>query len=179
MQQPAPTSSPIGKTLDYVTAWQGDLLIGLPIARVQDVFRPHALTPVPLAPPAIAGLLNSRGRIITMIEMSTRLGLAHHHGGEARIAIGVELEGESYGLLVDGVGEILSLPEVTWRPTPASLERRFAQLIAGIHQLEDHILIVLDIDRILALGPGSMAAKASRALALRSRGSHENLFDRR
>ena len=53
----------------------GGQLFGLPILRVQDVFVPERLTRVPLAPPEIAGVLNLRGRIVTLIDMRRRLGL--------------------------------------------------------------------------------------------------------
>ena len=59
----------------YVTATIGGQLFGLPVARVQDVFVPERMTPVPLAAAEIAGLINLRGRIVTMLEMRRRLGL--------------------------------------------------------------------------------------------------------
>ena len=83
--------SEIGTLREYVTAEIGGELIGMPILRVQDVFIPAAPTRVPLAPPEIAGVLNLRGRIVTLVDMRRRLGLG---GGEkAALAIGVELRG--------------------------------------------------------------------------------------
>ena len=67
-------------SIEYVTVMIGEQLFGLPIARVQDVFMPDRLTPVPLAPPEIAGVLNLRGRIVTAIDMRRRLG----HAGARR-----------------------------------------------------------------------------------------------
>ena len=64
-----------GNVTEYVTAMIGGQLFGLPILRVQDVFTPERLTRVPLAPPEIAGVLNLRGRIVTLIDMRRRLGL--------------------------------------------------------------------------------------------------------
>src|SRR5438128_6677921 len=90
---------------EYVTAMIGGQLFGLPIQRVQDVFIPERLTRVPLAPPEIAGVLNLRGRIVTLIDMRDRLGLGKRDADAAPMAIGVEMGGESYGLLIDGVGE--------------------------------------------------------------------------
>src|ERR1041384_1423190 len=95
---------------EYVTAVVAGQRFGLPILRVQDVFVPERLTRVPLAPPEIAGLINLRGRIVTLIDIRRRLGLAAASAdGEQLMAIGVESRGESYGLLVDGVGEVLKL----------------------------------------------------------------------
>src|ERR1700687_5762585 len=96
---------------EYVTAMIGGQLFGLPIVRVQDVFIPERLTRVPLAPPEIAGVLNLRGRIVTLIDMRDRLGLQPRTGEGQAMAIGVEAGGESYGLLIDGVGEVLKLDD--------------------------------------------------------------------
>ena len=96
--------------IEYVTATIGGQLFGLPISRVQDVFAPDRLTRVPLAPPEIAGLLNLRGRIVTAVDMRRRLGLAPADDGRPRMAIGIEHRGESYGLLIDSIGEVMKLP---------------------------------------------------------------------
>src|SRR5438477_13030711 len=100
----------IEATTEYVTATVGDQLFGLPIARVQDVFVLDRLTRVPLAAPEIAGVLNLRGRIVTAIDMRRRLALAPAGEARRRMAIGIEYRGESYGLLIDAIGEVMNLP---------------------------------------------------------------------
>jgi purine-binding chemotaxis protein CheW len=94
---------------DYVTFTTADQIFGLPIARVQEVFRPARITRVPLAGAQIAGVLNLRGRIVTAIDMRSRLGLQAREEGLAPMAIGIESRGESFGLLVDALGEVLRL----------------------------------------------------------------------
>src|SRR5579864_2205112 len=89
---------------EYITAMIGGQLFGLPILRVQDVFIPERLTRVPLAPPEVAGVLNLRGRIVTLIDMRRSLGLGERADPGPPVAIGVERAGESYGLLIDSVG---------------------------------------------------------------------------
>src|SRR3989475_1060265 len=93
-----------GTVAEYVTAVIGSQLFGLPISRVQDVFMPDRLTRVPLADSEIAGLLNLRGRIVTAIDMRRRLDLPALEAGRARMAVGIECKGESYGLLIDSIG---------------------------------------------------------------------------
>ena len=66
---------------DYVTFTTADQIFGLPIECVQDVFKPSRITRVPLAGPEIAGVLNLRGRIVTAIELRSRLGLAARDAG--------------------------------------------------------------------------------------------------
>src|SRR4051794_33971938 len=92
---------------EYVTAMIGGQLFGLPIARVQDVVIPERMTRVPLASSCVAGVLNLRGRIVPAIDMRPRLGLPKSDPGRPPMAIGVDLRGESYGLLIDSVGEVL------------------------------------------------------------------------
>jgi purine-binding chemotaxis protein CheW len=141
----------------YVTATVGGELFGLPILRVQDVFTPDRITRVPLAPPEIAGVLNLRGRIVTLIDMRCRLGLGTRDG-EQPMAIGVESRGESYGLLIDGVGEVLKLDDASREPNPVNLDARLAGVSAGIYRLDGQLLVVVDVDRILDIGTRAIAA---------------------
>ncbi|HET7848282.1 MAG TPA: chemotaxis protein CheW [Pseudolabrys sp.] len=143
---------------EYVTAGIGGQMFGLPILSVQDVFVPDRLTRVPLSQPEIAGVLNLRGRILTLIDMRRRLGLEGKSSDGQAMAIGVESRGESYGLLVDSVGEVLKLDDRARENSPINLDPRLARVCAGIHRLEGQLLVVLDVDRILDLGPASMAA---------------------
>jgi purine-binding chemotaxis protein CheW len=143
---------------EYVTAMIGGQLFGLPIVRVQDVFIPERLTRVPLAPPEIAGVLNLRGRIVTLIDLHRRFGLGQREDGNSSMAIGVESRGESYGLLIDSVGEVLKLDVAAREPNPINLDQRLARLSAGIYRLDGQLLIVVDVDRVLDIGANAIAA---------------------
>jgi purine-binding chemotaxis protein CheW len=143
---------------EYVTVMIGEQLFGLAISRVQDVFMLDRLTRVPLAPPEIAGVLNLRGRIVTAIDMRCRLGLPKRDDTRTPMAIGIESKGESYGLLIDTVGEVLKLAESTREPNPVNLDARLARVSAGVHRLDGELLVVLDVDRVLDMGSEAMAA---------------------
>jgi len=144
---------------EFVTATVAGQLFGLPIARVQDVFRPARITRVPLAGPEFSGVLNLRGRIVTAIDMRSRLDLQARRDGERPpMAIGIETRGESFGLLIDAVGEVLRLADAEREPCPSNLDRALAAVCAGVYRLEDRLLLVLDIDRVLDLGAAAAAA---------------------
>jgi purine-binding chemotaxis protein CheW len=143
---------------EYVTAMIGGQLFGLPILRVQDVFAPERLTAVPLSPREVAGVLNLRGRIVTLIDMRCRLGLGSRENGQQSMAIGVESRGESYGLLIDSVGEVLKLDNLAWEPNPANLDARLASVSTGIYRLDSQLLMVLDVDRVLDITVKAAAA---------------------
>ena len=144
--------------VEYVTTTVGGQLFGLPISRVQDVFAPDRLTRVPLAPAEIAGLLNLRGRIVTAIDMRRRLGLDAAADGAPRMAIGVECKGESYGLLIDAIGEVLKVPVNSREDNPVNLDPGLARMSVGVHRLDGTLLVVLDIDRVLEIPPRADAA---------------------
>jgi len=150
-------SSSLDNLIEYVTVTIDDQLFGLPIARVQDVFVPDRLAKVPLAPPEIAGVLNLRGRIVTAIDMRRRIGL-RHDGKIPPFAVGIELKGESYGLLVDAVGEVLKLAKDGCESRPVNLDARLAEVMAGVYRLDGQLLVVLDVDRVFATNGAALAA---------------------
>jgi purine-binding chemotaxis protein CheW len=143
---------------EYVTALIGGQLFGLPILRVQDVFAPERLTRVPLAPAEIAGVLNLRGRIVTLIDMRSRLGLGTREDSAPAMAIGVESRGESYGLLIDSIGEVLKLDDTAREPNPSNLDPRLAGVSTGIYRLDGQLLMILDVDRVLDIEMKAAAA---------------------
>src|SRR3954463_4347617 len=147
-----------GTVAEYVTAMIGGQLFGLPISRVQDVFMPERLTRVPLSEPEIAGVLNLRGRIVTVVEMRRRLGLPHRSDGKPSMAVGIELKGESYGLLIDTVGEVLKLGEATLEPNPVNLDGKLARVSAGVHRLDRQLMVILDVESVLNASAEPLAA---------------------
>src|ERR1700740_231075 len=132
-----------GAVAEYVTAVIGGQLFGLPCARVQDVFMPERLTRVPLASAEIAGVLNLRGRIVTVIDMRRRLGLPPRDDDKPMMAVGIEMKGESYGLLIDTVGEVMKLGETTLEPNPVNLDARLARVSGGVHRLDGQLMVIL------------------------------------
>src|SRR6201989_38015 len=130
-----------GAVAESVPAMLGGQLSGLPISRVQDVFMPERVTRVPLSSREIAGVLNLRGRIVTVIDMRARLGLPKAEDGKAPMAVGVDLRGESYGLLIDQIGEVLRLPEDGKEENPVNLDPRMAKLAGGVHRLPGPLLV--------------------------------------
>jgi purine-binding chemotaxis protein CheW len=152
------TMTDTAKLSDYVTFSAAEQMFGLPIERVQDVFKPSRITRVPLAGPEIAGVLNLRGRIVTAIELRIRLGLGAREGGNGPMAIGIESRGESFGLLVDAVGEVLKLSESELEANPVNLDRNLGQVSAGVYRLDGALLVILDTDRVLDLGNELAAA---------------------
>ncbi len=146
------------KLTEYVTFTCAGQLFGLPIERVQDVFKISHITRVPLAGPEIAGVLNLRGRIVTAINLGNRLELEMRGDAQAQMAIGIESGTESFGFLVDAVGEVLKLADSERETIPVNLDRKLARVSSGVFRLDGQLLVVLDVDRVLDLGTEAVAA---------------------
>jgi purine-binding chemotaxis protein CheW len=155
---PSVTTKAASKQMEFVTVNVAGQLLGLPISRVHDVFVVSEMTTVPLAPGEIAGLLNLRGRVVTAISLRRRLGLDGAYEGGRRMAVGLENQGEAYGLLVDDVGEVLKLDSDEMQPNPVHMDRGWVGLSQGVYQLRDQLLVALDVDAVLAFGVEREAA---------------------
>ncbi len=136
---------------EFVTMFIDGQMFGIPVLQVQDVLGPQKITRVPLAPKEVAGSLNLRGRIVTAIDVRTRLGLPARDDGEKSMSVVVDLNGEFYSLIVDQVGEVMALAASDYEQTPATLDERWREISDGVYRLKDVLLIVLDIKRLLRL----------------------------
>jgi purine-binding chemotaxis protein CheW len=145
---------------EFVTFEIAGRLFGAPVSEINDVFALHGLTPVPLARPDVAGLMNLRGRIITVIDARRRLGLpARTDGIKTAMAIGIEREGESYGLIVDMLGEVLRLETDQFEDNPINLDESWRTVCRGVYRLKKGLLLALDMNLMLD-APNATAAAA-------------------
>ena len=145
-------------TIALVTVGIAGRDFGVPLSRVSHVFVPDELSPVPLAPPEIAGLLNLRGRIVTAVDLRRCLDLPLRVAGSPMVALGVEKDGELYGLIADDAREAISMSPSRFEPVPSNLDARWTRLCAGVCELDDSLLTVLDVDEILDLNNFGIAA---------------------
>ncbi len=133
-----------------VTMMVDNQLFGIPILIVQDIVEPDQITPVPLAPAAIAGILNLRGRIVTVIDLRECLGAKPlPEGSTKQMSVTVEYKGDLYTILVDSIGDVRSLPCKNFGKAPATLDENLTRICSGVFRLEGNLLVVLDVKRIL------------------------------
>ncbi|MGH6893800.1 MAG: chemotaxis protein CheW [Dongiaceae bacterium] len=137
---------------DYVTMSIGSQMFGIPVMSVQDVLGPQQITRVPLAPPEVAGSLNLRGRIVTAVDVRLRLGMPKKEHGKPPMSVVVEHEGELYSLLVDSVGEVLSLNLKDYQRNLPTLNARLREFSDGIYRLNGALLVVLSVGSLLRFG---------------------------
>ncbi|PCJ44216.1 MAG: chemotaxis protein CheW [Alphaproteobacteria bacterium] len=137
---------------DYVTIRLAGQLCGIPVLEVHDVLSEQTITSVPLSPPAVAGVLNLRGRIVTAINLRKRLGLKDKESDGENMSIVVEYEGEPYSLLIDGVGDVLSFSEDAFERNPVTLDSCWQDVSSGIFRMEGELMVILDVEKLLNFG---------------------------
>jgi purine-binding chemotaxis protein CheW len=150
-------------TCEYVTFTICDQLFGLSVTEIHDVFRPAKMTPVPLSGAEIAGVLNLRGRIVTAIDARSRLGLPPREKAATiqTLAIGVEHGGESFGMIIDAIGDVVRLEDSDLEQNPVNLDATWSSVSRGVYRLGDRLLVIMDIDRMLASEGGAGVAAAA------------------
>ena len=137
------------ETGQFVSISIGGQMFGIPVMMVHDILGPQRITRIPLAPPEIAGSLNLRGRIVTAVHVRRRLGLDPLPMGQDTMSVVVEHHGDLYSLIVDGVGEVLTLDLDNCEPHPPTMPPRVREISAGIYQLKETLLVILDVSNLL------------------------------
>jgi purine-binding chemotaxis protein CheW len=136
--------------LQLVSFKIGDEEFGVDILSVQEINRISQITKVPNTPDFIEGVINLRGRIIPVIDLRVKLGMTKkEHGKNTRIVV-VELKGQTIGFIVDEVSEVLRIPKEITEAPPDIVGGVNSDYITAIGKLEDRLLILLDLEKILS-----------------------------
>lgn len=123
---------------------------GIEILKVQEIIKMVQITQVPNAPEFVDGVINLRGRIIPIIDLRIKLGLARKdHTKNTRIVV-VELKNRTIGFIVDEVNEVLRIPKEITEAPPEMIGGINKEFITSIGKLEDRLLILLDLEKILS-----------------------------
>lgn len=145
--------------LHLVTFRVGSELFGVPISAVQEIVRVPAIARIPQSPDFVEGVINLRGRVITVVDMHKRLGQTRRAGldeeqadrtKKARILV-VEADGRLVGVIVDEVAEVLRLAEENIEAAPAMVAGINNQYIRGVGKLKDDLLILIEIEKVLTV----------------------------
>ncbi len=136
-------------TAQYCTLYLEGACYGVEVTRGQEIIRYQRLTRVPLAPGVVAGLMNLRGQIVTAIDLRRRLSLPARTG--ERLPTNVVVQGEAgvVSLLVDEVGDVLTVAADSFEPPPETLRRPARDLVRGAYKLKDRLLLVLNTEQVV------------------------------
>ena len=133
----------------YASCRVGDLLVGVEVDAVQEVTFGSALTPVPLAPFVVNGLLNLRGQIVTAIDLRRSLGLPDRAVDARPIHVVLRAEGGAVSLLVDSVGDVLEVDEEDFERASGRLQSGREEVVTGAYKLDRGLLLILDTERLV------------------------------
>ena len=125
-------------------------LFGVRVTDVQEVVQHQRLTPVPLAPPVVSGLLNLRGQIVTALDLRRRMELADRPADERPMHIVVRTPGGPVSLVVDAIGDVVEVERTSFETPPDTLTGVARELITGAYKLDGYLLLELDVHRVLA-----------------------------
>jgi len=142
--------------LQLVTFHIGDEEFGVEILKVQEIIRMMGITRVPKAPDFVEGVINLRGKVIPIVDLRKRFGMAtQDHDKHTRIIV-IEINKVIVGFVVDSVSEVLRIPSSTVEPPPPIISGIESEYISGVGKLADRLLILLDLDRLLSKGEQNM-----------------------
>ena len=136
--------------LQLVTFSIGEEEFGVNILKVQEIIRTMEITKVPPPPEFVEGVINLRGKVIPIIDLRRRFGLAPKgHDKNTRIIV-IEINNIIVGFVVDAVSEVLRIPASTVEPPPPVVAGVDSDYISGVGKLQDRLLIMLDLDKLLS-----------------------------
>ncbi len=148
--------------LQLVTFRLGDEEYAVNVAQVQEIVRLTTITAVPRSASHVEGVVNLRGRIVPVIDLACRFGLARRERSKTSRIVITEVGGRTVGMLVDAVSEVLRLASSAIDPTPEMLQEGIhADFITGIGKLDGRMLIMLDLPRVLSVQDEAELAAAS------------------
>jgi len=135
----------------YCSLSVGDLLLGVGVGEIQEVIRGSSITPVPLAHPAIRGLINLRGQIVTAIDLRRRLGLEPLDADREATVMVLGAADEAMALVVDSVGDVVEVDISSFETPPETLRGEARRMIEGAYKLERSLMLILDLVAVLDL----------------------------
>ena len=131
------------------------LLFGVEVGKVQEVIRHQEMTPVPLAPPVLSGLINLRGQIVTALDLRRRLDFADRAPDKLPMNVVVRTGDEAVSLLVDEIGDVLEVEDESFEAPPQTLQGEARELIRGVYKLKDRLLLMLDTEKAVTIDADS------------------------
>ncbi len=141
-------------TEEFVTFRVGKQLFGVHVLKVRDILHLEKIAFIPLAPPQVAGSINLRGQIVTVVDVRVCLGLTtqsvriEDNEEDSPIGVTIEKGSDLYTLLVDEIGDVMSVAEEQKEPVPNTIDDRWRGFATCVYRLEKELLIVLDSDQL-------------------------------
>jgi purine-binding chemotaxis protein CheW len=144
----------------YSTFFLNGICFGVPIEKVQEVLEHQEITPVPLSPAVLPGIINLRGQILTTIDLKSRLNLSESEMSETAMMMVVRTSEGPMNLVVDKIGAVLDVDASLFEPPPETLKPSVHAVTTHVCKLEKNLLLVLDTEKAIQLGESGGERKA-------------------
>ena len=144
----------------FCTFYLDKLMFGVELQKVQEVMRYLELTPIPLAPDVVSGLMNLRGQIVTAVDLRRRLELPNRPNDMLPMNVVIRSADGAVSLLVDEIGDVVEVDDDSFERPPETLQGKVREVILGVHKLDKHLLHVLDTDKAYETAPSVEAVAA-------------------
>lgn len=149
MAEPKKTTKSSGGILELATFYVGDALCGIDILNIQEINKHTEVTIVPQSPDYVRGVLNLRGKIVTIIDLGKKLGLDPIALSKENRNIIVESNEEQIGLFVESISDVLTAEFSRIEPPPSNIIGSQGRFFTGVLKTENKLIGILDIDKIL------------------------------
>lgn len=143
----------------------GETWLVIDAGTAQEVLRGQEVYPVPGTEPSVLGLMNLRGQVVTTIDLARRMGLRRQTSLAEAFHVVVRTGEEAVSLIVDDVGQVLDASDLVADPPPDTLHPDLRRLISGVHQQDDVLLMVLDVEAATRVDLEVAAEPAGRLVA--------------
>lgn len=153
-----------GGILQLVTFTLGSEEYAVDILKVQEINRMTEIARVPHAPAFVEGVINLRGRVIPVVNLRKRFGMAEKKEDEHSRIMVMDVQGITVGLVVDSVLEVLRIPLNTVEPAPPLAADVSTEFIKGIAKLESRLIILIDMDRLIEKGETTAILETTKAI---------------
>ena len=150
--------------LQLVTFTLGSEEYAVDILKVQEINRMSEIAKVPNAPPFVEGVINLRGRVIPVVNLRQRFGLSGKEKDEKSRIVIMDIQGITIGVMVDTVSEVLRIPSSTVEDAPPMSSEIGTEFIRGIAKLDDRLIILIDMDRLIEKSEGAVMLDSARAV---------------
>ena len=145
----------------YSTFFLDGLYLGVEVLKVQELIRYQEMTRVPLASSVVRGLINLRGQIVTAIELRRRFDMPDRPADRMPMNVVVRIDDVAVSLLVDEIGDVVEVNEEQFEPAPETIRGRANDLVIGVYKMAERLLLVLDVERAIAVDrPGAVRPAA-------------------
>ena len=132
------------------TFFLNERFFGIEVEKVQEVIRYQTITPVPLAPGVVRGLINLRGQIVTAVDLRRLLQVEDRQDGRLPINIVFQTWQGIFSLLVDRIGDVLEVDQSAFERPPDTLEGIARELIQGTYKLQGRLLLMLNVEKLFS-----------------------------